>query len=99
MCSVFIFDRSPKPQSHLQLGNASTARPAPSPSPFLLFAFFTPLSISSFPKRLFHENQPKPKGAYIMKYLCLVYFENTIWDVITPADNDRLTEESQAYDR
>lgn len=34
-----------------------------------------------------------------MKYLCLVYFENTIWDVITPAENEKLGKESLAYDR
>lgn len=34
-----------------------------------------------------------------MKYLCLVYFENTIWDSITPAEQAALDKESLAYDR
>jgi hypothetical protein len=33
-----------------------------------------------------------------MKYLCLVYFENKIWDEITPKENKALTAESIAYD-
>lgn len=34
-----------------------------------------------------------------MKYLCLVYFENTIWDSITPAEQTAVDDESLAYDR
>ncbi len=33
-----------------------------------------------------------------MRFLCLVYFENTIWDSISPEEDIRLTDESLAYD-
>ena len=33
-----------------------------------------------------------------MKYLCLVYFEGKIWDVMSQKESDALTEESLAYD-
>jgi hypothetical protein len=34
-----------------------------------------------------------------MKYLCLVYFEPKIWDVISEKESEALTEESLAYDQ
>jgi hypothetical protein len=34
-----------------------------------------------------------------MKYLCLVYFEPSVWDTVTPAEDASLTQESLAYDR
>ena len=33
-----------------------------------------------------------------MRFLCLVYFENAIWDTISPEEDIRLTDESLAYD-
>jgi hypothetical protein len=33
-----------------------------------------------------------------MKYLCLVYFEEKIWDTISQRESDAITEESLAYD-
>ena len=33
-----------------------------------------------------------------MKYLCLVYFEEKIWDAISPAESAALTREALAYD-
>lgn len=33
-----------------------------------------------------------------MRFLCLVYFEPTIWDAITPEEDIRLTDDSLAYD-
>ena len=33
-----------------------------------------------------------------MRFLCLVYFENAIWDSISPEEDIRLTDESLAYD-
>jgi hypothetical protein len=34
-----------------------------------------------------------------MKYLCLVYFEEKIWDTISQKESDAITEESLAYDQ
>lgn len=34
-----------------------------------------------------------------MKYLCLVYFEGTIFDKMTPEEKKRLDQDSQAYDK
>lgn len=34
-----------------------------------------------------------------MKYICLVYFEPTIWDHISESENTKLTTESLAYDK
>lgn len=33
-----------------------------------------------------------------MKYLCLVYFEENMWDTISQKESDAITEESLAYD-
>ncbi len=33
-----------------------------------------------------------------MRFLCLVYFENAIWDSITPEEDVRIIDESLAYD-
>ena len=33
-----------------------------------------------------------------MKYLCLVYFEGKIWDIMSQKESDAITKESQAYD-
>lgn len=34
-----------------------------------------------------------------MKYLCLVYFEEKIWESISQSESDALTRESLAYDK
>jgi len=34
-----------------------------------------------------------------MKYICLVYFENKIWDNFAESDSKKLTVESMAYDK
>jgi hypothetical protein len=34
-----------------------------------------------------------------MKYLCLVYFEGKIWDIMSQKESEALTEESFAYDQ
>lgn len=34
-----------------------------------------------------------------MKYICLVYFEPSIWDHISESEMHTLTDESQAYDK
>ena len=33
-----------------------------------------------------------------MKYLCLVYFEENMWDTISQKESDAITKESRAYD-
>jgi hypothetical protein len=33
-----------------------------------------------------------------MKYLCLVYFEGKIWDIMSQKESDAITKESHAYD-
>ena len=33
-----------------------------------------------------------------MKYLCLVYFEEKMWDTISQKESDSITEQSLAYD-
>jgi hypothetical protein len=34
----------------------------------------------------------------MMKYLCLVYFQEKIWDTISQKESDAITEESLGYD-